>query len=115
MQDLADGKFCDLCNKKVLDLDKISSLEFEELSKDGDKICGKKSLLNQKKIFFSFLSFYINIINIPLRSNNKSISSSKCLSKKHYNKRKSDFKGKKKNNYGKYFTSNIRKIIYRQG
>ena len=56
MQDLADGKFCDLCNKKVLDLDKISSLEFEELSKDGDKICGKKSLLNQKfsSVFLAF-------------------------------------------------------------
>lgn len=48
MQDFAGGKFCDRCKKRVLDLDKISNLEFEKLSQNGNQICGKKFLLNPK-------------------------------------------------------------------
>ncbi|KFF25071.1 hypothetical protein [Chryseobacterium vrystaatense] len=45
MQNTADGKFCDVCEKKVWDLDHMPRTEIDEILKNGDSICGKTSLL----------------------------------------------------------------------
>ncbi len=44
MQDVADGKFCDICTKKVWDLDHFSEEEIDKIL-ERDTICGKRSLL----------------------------------------------------------------------
>lgn len=43
MKEISDGKFCSFCQKKVYDLDKIPSLEFDNFTKNNTQICGKKT------------------------------------------------------------------------
>ncbi|KMQ59291.1 hypothetical protein ACM46_19350 [Chryseobacterium angstadtii] len=45
MQDVNDGKFCDVCEKKVWDLDQLSGTEINTIFKSNDSVCGKTSLL----------------------------------------------------------------------
>lgn len=45
MQNVNDGKFCDLCVKKVWDFDKLPKTEIDEILKNNDSVCGKTSFL----------------------------------------------------------------------
>lgn len=42
MLNIPEGKFCDLCRKKVYDLDTISSVDTKELLNKNSEFCGKK-------------------------------------------------------------------------
>lgn len=53
MQEVQDGKHCDLCEKKVWDLDKISETDIHKIIKNNESVCGKKSFI--KPAFSSFL------------------------------------------------------------
>ena len=60
MQEVQGGKHCNLCDKKVWDLDKLSDSEIRKITKDN-LICGKKSFTKPiiSSIFFSFnIKFY---------------------------------------------------------
>ena len=46
MQDLGNNKFCQHCNKTVLDLDLKSDVEIENLLIENPKLCGKFSKFN---------------------------------------------------------------------
>lgn len=45
MLNIPEGKFCDLCRKKVYDLDTISSVDTKELLNKNSEFCGKKTSL----------------------------------------------------------------------
>lgn len=45
MQNTVNGKFCDVCEKKVWDLDHMPQTEMDEILKNNDSVCGKTSLL----------------------------------------------------------------------
>ncbi|MDR2204768.1 MAG: hypothetical protein LBE36_01225 [Flavobacteriaceae bacterium] len=51
MQNLSDGKFCDLCAKKVWDFDRFSNSKIDEILKRESSICVKTSYL--KPVFSS--------------------------------------------------------------
>lgn len=56
MQDVTDGKFCDVCEKKVWDYDHISKTEIGEILERNDSICIKKSFLKPtfSNVFLAF-------------------------------------------------------------
>ncbi len=45
MQDVADGRFCDTCQKKVWDLDRLHEQEIAKILRHNPSICGKTSFL----------------------------------------------------------------------
>lgn len=45
MTDIADGKFCDLCSKKVWDFDSLPETEIKEILNSNNSVCVKTSLL----------------------------------------------------------------------
>jgi hypothetical protein len=63
MRDIPEGKFCDLCSKKVYDLTKLSHSEISDITErnHGEKFCG--ILVNKKpeqkgKRSFQFLKIF---------------------------------------------------------
>lgn len=59
IQEGYEGKFCELCQKKVYDLDKISHTEFQHISKKEGLICGMKNSL-KPAISGVFLAFTLS-------------------------------------------------------
>ncbi|OCA70970.1 hypothetical protein BBI01_13675 [Chryseobacterium artocarpi] len=45
MQNVSDGKFCEVCTKKIWDLDRFSEKEIDEILEKEKSICGKISFL----------------------------------------------------------------------
>ncbi|SFN60350.1 hypothetical protein SAMN05421594_3505 [Chryseobacterium oleae] len=45
MQNVEDGKFCDLCEKKVWDFDNLPETEIDKILKSNASVCGKTSFL----------------------------------------------------------------------
>lgn len=61
MKDIPEGKFCDLCSKKVLDLTQKTNAEiFQLLDQSNGKICGKIFQHQSNKSFASTEKIIIN-------------------------------------------------------
>lgn len=73
MNEISGGKFCDLCEKKVWDLDQISNKEIDRIIDDTKQICGKKSLV--RPAFSSvFLALTLTSATYSFaQSNNKNV------------------------------------------
>lgn len=73
MQEIPDGKYCDVCDKKVWDLDQFPEFEISRIIKTNESVCGKKSFI--KPTFSSiFLALTLtSSITTYTQAQNKSV------------------------------------------
>lgn len=73
MPQIQEGKHCDLCNKKVWDLDQLSDLEINAILESNKTVCGKIS--SKTPILSSlFLALTLSITNNFSAQNNQHTS-----------------------------------------
>lgn len=73
MHKVKNGKHCDVCNKKVWDLDKLSESEIHEITESNDSICGKKSLIKPAFSRFLLVLTLTSVTSVHAQNENKSL------------------------------------------